>query len=241
MPDAVSVECPQNRCFFVLSSLYFNFFSRHSSPRGAHRGVTPQGSYRPPFKCVGKFWLWEKVGGFAMPQFGAKREVSCADCWFRRELLCALQTDEPCPTFRQVVGRSKRPERPDQAVLIPLAMPQVADSPAVSPTPVPRPSRIVDPVPMRPAATRPTVDPRPVEGPSKVAAARRNTVSTCVVEIPDLDSGGAAPSGTATSVSGSSTSAERSSFSSTAGSGIALSGRIASRISARYPRAVQRF
>ncbi len=30
---------------------------------------------------------------------------SCEDCYFRRNLLCALELDEPCPTFR-----SNRPE-----------------------------------------------------------------------------------------------------------------------------------
>jgi hypothetical protein len=25
---------------------------------------------------------------------------SCADCFFQRNMLCALEADEPCPTFR---------------------------------------------------------------------------------------------------------------------------------------------
>lgn len=28
------------------------------------------------------------------------RKVSCDDCYFRRNLLCALQLSEPCATFR---------------------------------------------------------------------------------------------------------------------------------------------
>jgi hypothetical protein len=32
-------------------------------------------------------------------------KVSCEQCFFRRNLLCALQLDEPCPTFR--------PDHPD--------------------------------------------------------------------------------------------------------------------------------
>ena len=31
--------------------------------------------------------------------------VSCEDCFFKRNLLCALDRDEPCPTFR--------PDHPD--------------------------------------------------------------------------------------------------------------------------------
>ncbi len=31
----------------------------------------------------------------------AKRtKISCDDCFFRRNLLCALDVGEPCPTFR---------------------------------------------------------------------------------------------------------------------------------------------
>ena len=29
-----------------------------------------------------------------------KQKVTCEDCYFRQNLLCALDTDEPCPTFR---------------------------------------------------------------------------------------------------------------------------------------------
>jgi hypothetical protein len=28
------------------------------------------------------------------------RKVTCEDCYFRRNLLCALELDEPCATFR---------------------------------------------------------------------------------------------------------------------------------------------
>jgi hypothetical protein len=33
---------------------------------------------------------------------------SCEDCYFRKNLLCALQSEEPCPTFR--------PNRPEGLV-----------------------------------------------------------------------------------------------------------------------------
>ncbi len=29
-----------------------------------------------------------------------KRSCTCDDCFFRRNLLCALDLEEPCPTFR---------------------------------------------------------------------------------------------------------------------------------------------
>jgi hypothetical protein len=35
----------------------------------------------------------------------ASKKVSCEECFFRRNLLCALALDEPCATFR--------PDRPE--------------------------------------------------------------------------------------------------------------------------------
>ncbi len=46
------------------------------------------------------------------------RAVSCADCYFRQELLCALESNRVCPTFRATVGR--RLARPLQAPLTPI-------------------------------------------------------------------------------------------------------------------------
>jgi hypothetical protein len=31
---------------------------------------------------------------------GTTKKVSCEDCFFKRNLLCALELDEPCTTFR---------------------------------------------------------------------------------------------------------------------------------------------
>jgi hypothetical protein len=39
-----------------------------------------------------------------LPAKGA-RSVSCDDCFFRKNMLCALALDEPCSTFR--------PDRPE--------------------------------------------------------------------------------------------------------------------------------
>ena len=44
----------------------------------------------------------------------SKRGVStCEDCYFRREGLCAIPGDTPCPTFRDAnVGRLTPPTQP---------------------------------------------------------------------------------------------------------------------------------
>ena len=38
------------------------------------------------------------------------QKPSCDDCFFRRNMLCALNLDEPCPTFR-AADRGLAPER----------------------------------------------------------------------------------------------------------------------------------
>ena len=42
----------------------------------------------------------------------AKRKcsVTCDDCYFKRNMLCALQLGEPCATFRHV-DKGLKPER----------------------------------------------------------------------------------------------------------------------------------
>ena len=43
---------------------------------------------------------------------------SCKDCYFRREALCALAGDTPCPTFRSVTSAGKLlPPRQAQLVM----------------------------------------------------------------------------------------------------------------------------
>jgi hypothetical protein len=39
----------------------------------------------------------------------ATRKVSCEQCYFRRNLLCALDLQEPCPTFRPDTPEGLRP------------------------------------------------------------------------------------------------------------------------------------
>jgi hypothetical protein len=41
----------------------------------------------------------------------ASREASCEDCFFRRNLLCALALEQACPTFRPDHPEGLRPPR----------------------------------------------------------------------------------------------------------------------------------
>jgi hypothetical protein len=45
-----------------------------------------------------------------------KRELTCHDCYFRRNGLCALAVDRPCPTFRAAEAILTPPS---QAQLVP--------------------------------------------------------------------------------------------------------------------------
>jgi hypothetical protein len=40
-----------------------------------------------------------------------KANVTCEDCFFRRNVLCALRLDEPCATFRPDSPEGLRPPR----------------------------------------------------------------------------------------------------------------------------------
>ncbi|HZQ04535.1 MAG TPA: hypothetical protein VFA88_11010 [Gaiellaceae bacterium] len=48
--------------------------------------------------------------------FAIPKDATCADCYFRRQGLCALSLEQPCPTFR-AAGRTLEP--PQQARLVP--------------------------------------------------------------------------------------------------------------------------
>ena len=37
------------------------------------------------------------------------KKISCADCFFQKNLLCALALDEPCATFRPDTPEGLRP------------------------------------------------------------------------------------------------------------------------------------
>jgi hypothetical protein len=47
----------------------------------------------------------------AQKRAGSTRKVSCDDCFFRRNLLCALSLDEACTTFRPDHPEGLRPPR----------------------------------------------------------------------------------------------------------------------------------
>ena len=54
-----------------------------------------------------------------------RREVSCADCYFRQSGLCALQLETPCPTFRHHSrGRLVPPRQPR---LIAHSLPRITE------------------------------------------------------------------------------------------------------------------
>jgi hypothetical protein len=55
-------------------------------------------------------------------------EARCSDCYFRREGLCALPQETPCPTFRAVSRGSLVP--PKQPPLVPRTLRTLA--PAVA-------------------------------------------------------------------------------------------------------------
>ncbi len=40
-----------------------------------------------------------------------ERKVTCGECYFGRNLLCAISTSEPCPTFRPDRPEGLRPPR----------------------------------------------------------------------------------------------------------------------------------
>ena len=47
--------------------------------------------------------------------------ITCDDCYFRRELLCALRLPEPCPTFRPASRRGLAPPLQAQLIAPPVA------------------------------------------------------------------------------------------------------------------------
>jgi len=51
-------------------------------------------------------------------------EVTCDDCYFRQEALCALPGNVPCPTFRTMSAGALSP--PQHPQLVPRPLPRVA-------------------------------------------------------------------------------------------------------------------
>ena len=48
-------------------------------------------------------------------------QLSCKDCYFRQEGLCALPGEVVCPTFRAASGKGLVPPRQPQLVLKPVS------------------------------------------------------------------------------------------------------------------------
>ncbi len=46
------------------------------------------------------FGVRRRVTGRMIKTRTTTKQAACEDCFFARNLLCALQVDEPCPTFR---------------------------------------------------------------------------------------------------------------------------------------------
>ena len=59
----------------------------------------------------------------------SNKPPTCQDCYFRRNGLCALSVERPCPTFR-AAGRTLQP--PQQPRLVPRPLPGVMTSAAAA-------------------------------------------------------------------------------------------------------------
>jgi hypothetical protein len=55
----------------------------------------------------------QSAGGHVQRKQGKRvaKKVSCEDCFFRCNLLCALDLDEPCATFRPDEAQLKPPQQ----------------------------------------------------------------------------------------------------------------------------------
>lgn len=58
--------------------------------------------------------LSPRIKGESVPRTQSKRatrKVTCEDCYFRCNLLCALELEEPCATFRPVEAKLAPPQQ----------------------------------------------------------------------------------------------------------------------------------
>ena len=62
------------------------------------------------FSQAARGGVWQ-VGAAAAHRSAKVRKVSCEDCFFHRNTLCALSLDEPCATFRPDHPDGLRPPR----------------------------------------------------------------------------------------------------------------------------------
>lgn len=116
--------------------------------------------------------------------------VSCADCYFRRELLCVLQVERVCPTFRAMAN--SRPVVPAQAQLVPVPA-LVREDPAGEPFSSGSPEATFSvreaSEPRREAlvTAAEAASPRPA---LRAAAARRERMNELVVQVDAHEVGG---------------------------------------------------
>lgn len=75
-------------------------------PAGLNGSLNRVRAVRPSFRLTPDATLWEDARALA-------RARTCNDCFFRRKGLCALATETPCPTFREMrAGRITAPKQP---------------------------------------------------------------------------------------------------------------------------------
>jgi hypothetical protein len=69
------------------------------------------------------------IGGVLEGNMSKRGISTCDDCYFRREGLCALPGNTPCPTFREAnVGRLTPPTQPRLIVRSPIPHVYVASA-----------------------------------------------------------------------------------------------------------------
>lgn len=60
---------------------------------------------------------------------GKRTIATCEDCYFRREGLCAIPGNVPCPTFRDAtIGRLRPPTQPQLIIRSPIPHVYVASA-----------------------------------------------------------------------------------------------------------------
>lgn len=159
-------------------------------------------------------------GVFCMSSRRKSVAYSCADCYFRQELVCALKTEQICPTFRPV--RREQPVQPQQAQLLdPVG--EVAAMTGVEQERVAGGASVVAIGDAQQAAP----PPRPTRTQRVAAAAMKSQTSTSVAASTD-EAHADAPTPPASPAAGR-----------TNGRSTDRSGRVARRVAQRFPAASQ--
>jgi len=56
-------------------------------------------------------WTTDRGTAVSQATRGSKKKVTCEDCFFRQNLLCALDLAEPCATFRPNEAKLQPPQQ----------------------------------------------------------------------------------------------------------------------------------